>query len=525
MRILKKINWVEYWTSHIFSFGQKDGLPYTETLYFRTDGRIHFGQKTSSNETYWRLTSTQLEILNENMEVTTTFELDKTLQKQWIGTFKLDENIHHVLNEVSEIQAIDTLINDASLNLNKKIEQAQLQQFNQLHAWLKPSNTQLVKIAFVVNAVETLDALIPLMLTIKENEQFELKILTFNRFFRGDEQLNSKTLVEQKLSEYDLTPVLNSNTPTLDLERLSNWSPDYLVRQSEWDADFPAAFAVKNLWWTKLIHIAYTVLEDFIENPNSKLPFYTQEYYENIWRTFIPEQLDDEAINVLDKTFIPRETYQAVGSIKALQIKKTEPVWPNNNNALSRVIWMPHHSVEPGWFQMGTFIDYAETIYNWAVDHPNISILLNPHPSLDIVIKQNDLSMSIEAYNSFIERWEKLPNTEYLVKQNSYPAVAASDVILTDGISILYEGQILEKPIVYLERSDHVKFTPAGEKMMRGVHRENKVEKALQKVEHLLHQDDELRDQQIENVKPWVSDAHPEQKIINAILADFNNEN
>lgn len=101
----------------------------------------------------------------------------------------------------------------------------------------------------------------------------------------------------------------------------------------------------------------------------------------------------------------------------------------------------------------------------------------------------------------------------------------AVDVIITDGISMLYEPQIIGKPIVFIERSDYRSFSKTGEIFSRGVHHAKNINEAQEKVEFLLENDDPLFRQQQENVAEAFPIRNAAENIVNDILNSLAQEN
>lgn len=518
----KKNNWHEFFVDHIFSFGQVGQIPYTSSFVFRRDGTIRFGQGNSANERYWELTDYNLEIKNENFETTTVFQISEDSKDTFKGVFIPDPNIKHQLSVVSEFEAVLDVID----NQNDRISTAVIQQQNAIQDQVRMSTTshkhKLIRVAFILNAIETVNAAIPLMRALLNDARFEIRVVPLNRIFRGAEQPGSRELLVAELEKHGIATVTVSADPSDVIGRLRDWRPDFLFRQSEWDQDFPEEFSARNLFWTKIIHTSYVVTENFVFNPNSELPFFMLDYYEKIWRYFVAEPLTEHDMSLLSKTFISAEVFSPVGSIKAIEISNTEAHWPVKTNK-KKVIWMPHHSIGDEWFAFGTFDKIYTIMLNWAEMHPDISVVFNPHPSLSAVITQGTGDISQDEYHDFMQSWEALPNTEVLVQTNSYPAVAAADVVLSDGISILYEAQILRKNIVFIENPNHVLFTDYGEKLARGFHREENIEQALLLTEQLLDtKNNDLLDFQIENTAAWLKNDKPEQAIIEEMVEEID---
>lgn len=517
----KKINWYEWLTGNTFSFGRVDQTPYTKAMAFKRDNTVQFGLDTSPNESYWRIDDDVLTIMDESHNPTTTFQLPAVdAADALVGTFVADETIHHEIRVVSNSESTLDVANKIREHVDHSV--MKLQRSLLATTMTNPQNVRhRIRVAFVLNAVETLDAQLPLIKAAVADERFEVRILTFDRIFRGRVQAGTKERLDQMLLEEGLFVVEASGNAEIDVNRLRDWQPDFLFRQSEWDQDFPAELSADNMYWTRIAHTSYVITENLVFNPNGNLPFFMLDYYEKVWRYFISNDLtvDDKAL--LAKTFISEDVFKAVGSVKAVQLKQLVPEWPVQTTK-KKVIWMPHHSIGNQWFAFGTFDKTYQAVLEWARNHPEFSIVLNPHPSLKAVIANGDGDISSDEYEAFLEEWNKLDNTEYFVGKSSYAAVAAADVILSDGISVLYEAQVIGKPIVYIENDGHVQFTSFGERLMAGVHRFDDIALALGAVERLSETEDDLADVQKENVKPWLAVAQPEQVILQEMVDELS---
>jgi CDP-glycerol glycerophosphotransferase (TagB/SpsB family) len=104
-------------------------------------------------------------------------------------------------------------------------------------------------------------------------------------------------------------------------------------------------------------------------------------------------------------------------------------------------------------------------------------------------------------YDVWLDRWSALPNTA-VTDPGSYPAtIAAADLLLTDGLSMLVEFQLFERPLVFVERQDHRPFNEIGELVRRGAHSATCVADARRLAEKLLAAgSDSLQPVQRENV-------------------------
>lgn len=524
-----EFSYEEYLTNNLFSFGRFGGPTYSSAVRFFANGDVKFDNIYSENERFWRIDGSNLVLETSSHQPSTVFDL-KNLQreKRLIGEFLLDASgITHQLSKVGIAEILESTATQIRAS-ERSIEQLQNYMMDKnlenLKAGVLSARHKKARMAFILNAPETLDAVLPLIKAAVKNDFFEVRVVPVRRFFRGTERQESLQILLDLLCEKKIEVVLPSENDQTTFNRLKNWRPDYVLRQTEWDQDFPEPFAIKNFFWTKMLYVPYVVLEDFILNPNSDMPLYTMEFFENVWRIFLPSPLNKANQLSLRKTFISEEIFSVVGSMKAQAIARISPKWPVGTNA-KKVLWMPHHSVGTGWFNMGTFDSNYSEMLAWATNHPEVSVALNAHPSLRDVIAGGESSiMTIEMYDSFVRDWLDLPNTSVITGESNYPYSAMADVVITDGISSLYEVQLQVTPIVYIEREDHVPFTEEGESWMSGVHRVPTMADALQQTSEILDTGDEFQNAQYSNINRILEPADVAQIIMGELYNDFYGE-
>lgn len=520
------IDYFEYLTRNIFSFGQVNRTPYTNTMAFRVNGEISFGRGHSFNEAYWRIQDDKLVLLSEDGAVSTSFPLTEKSEfpQKLVGDFVLEdteETIQHVLRPMGKGEILDFLTD----SLSEQAQQSEKSVKKIIQAPVVKSRHSRIRLLFILNAAETLEAVLPLIKATKADKRFEVKVIQVARLFRNQIREEAFTQLANRLRAENIQTVDLADSDEANFMRIQNWQPDFVLRQSEWDQDFPVEYSIENFYWTKVIYVPYIVLEEFIENPNSKMPLFTMEFFEHVWRMYLAMSPSPKAMTELDKTFVSSDIFKPVGSMKAEMIRNTSPRWPETN-LKKRVLWMPHHSIGDDWFNMGTFDRVYLDMLNWTRDHPNVSVVLNPHPSLpDVIAAGNFKSIDSGRYKQFLQDWLALPNTAFVIGESNYPYSAAADVVLTDGISSLYEVQLQETPVVYLERPDHVSFSKIGDLWMSGVHRTRTLQEALESVMALLDSYDPLREQQIENSNMVLDELDVSTKIIDDIVTEFESGN
>lgn len=524
MDIKQKILWETYLTQKSFSFGKQGQEPYTRQMILTADGQItNYG---SANETYWQIKDDQLQFLDVNHHLTTSFPLPESPAEMnhasLVGTYILNQAVKHQL----VARELPEELHDLNDGLSKKVTD----NFWQASEPTFPRGRKIkthshIRIAFILNSVETLPALLPLIRAVKQDAMFEEKIIVLDKVYISVDVvhvLKTRSKVQKFLNEEGLNFITVVSDYAGALSRLRLWQADYIVRQSEWDNDYPDAFNADRLDWARLIHIPYTITEKMIYPAGHKDgSLLTNDYYLHVWRYFTAEPLFPEEKKAVERSFVSMDIFQPVGSMKAKMIEHARPHWPINH-AGKRILWTAHHSVTNTWFRMGMLPRIYQSMMAWTKEHQELSVLFNPHPLLrEIIRTENVPNLSLDQYDAFLKAFASLPNAGVLQNESQYGASAAADVVLTDGSSAFYEMQIQRKPIVALLRPDHVPFTPEGKRILEGVHIQTDIENAQKEVLRLLREPDNKQQNQVETTRRWLANDHPEYAIMQAMRGEM----
>jgi CDP-glycerol glycerophosphotransferase (TagB/SpsB family) len=99
---------------------------------------------------------------------------------------------------------------------------------------------------------------------------------------------------------------------------------------------------------------------------------------------------------------------------------------------------------------------------DFAIQNPNIEIVLRPHPFLWSTLADRKV-LSVEELSSWRADWDALVNT-FVDEDGSYAELfLATDILLTDGISFLGEYPLVTgKPTIFFENEGHWEFSPTG---------------------------------------------------------------
>ena len=165
-----------------------------------------------------------------------------------------------------------------------------------------------------------------------------------------------------------------------------------------------------------------------------------------------------------------------VGHPKIEEIYKVRTLqgnWPiENSEDKLKVIWAPHWSCPefPDWdyigqrpnrMNLGTFWKNCWDFYQYASENQHrVQFVFRPHPLLQVHSKLHNY---YNQYSEFVEKWSALPNVYNEMSGLYNETFAASDVMITEGISFLTEYPIAtNKPLIMIQSKDGCEFNEIG---------------------------------------------------------------
>jgi len=285
------------------------------------------------------------------------------------------------------------------------------------------------------------------------------------------------------------------------LAKLKSIQPDILFRQSPWDPDIPPAYATGALDFTRLVYTDYGIgiLQD---NPANIRIDYDQDLHRRAWMLLCANEEQKHIYETLTSHKGRRAVVTGYPKFdKLVQRGRERKFWPIESATRKfRLIWAPHHSVRPGHLGFGTFPFVFREIMQWIFRNPDVEVVLKPHPMLFESCAHGMLTR--EDVEKFLALWRSLPNTDYVTGGDYGPLLAASDAMLTDGITFLVEYQLFDKPLIWLDSGRHIGFNSIGQKVLNGLHTAKSAAEALNLVGEIRKRtDDPLREKRAEVVR------------------------
>jgi CDP-glycerol glycerophosphotransferase (TagB/SpsB family) len=258
------------------------------------------------------------------------------------------------------------------------------------------------------------------------------------------------------------------------LEQLKLLEPDYVFVNYPWQRNYQPAMRFDQLVsFTRLAYVPYFSLV-MVDEPDDEpgggqgdapvaTHLYTQRLHQLASLVFTQEKLVVDAYALTERG---NSHIHFTGSPKidnlAHEAEAGKSSWPLEDGKF-KIIWAPHHSYSPHWFNFGVFSKIYVQMLEFAKANSDIQIVLRPHPFLWSTLTDRKVLTESEL-SSWRKSWNELPNTS-VDEEGSYAGLfLATDILVTDGISFLGEYPLVTgKPAIFFENADHWKFSATGE--------------------------------------------------------------
>lgn len=392
------------------------------------------------------------------------------LIKKLMTSLKKTLNLHSVKKFVRWIRNFSHIMETLN-NLSKRIERLE----DTINTISRSRNSnQPIRVVFLVHHATSWLATKPVLEHLTNDSRFEviaislphIKLMAASHELCGEEEIH-EMLVAQNIEHIRISESEISHA----LRIVKAIKPDVIFRQTPWTHDLPSLLDAESLSFTRLCYIPYGYMTAAIEDMQ-----FNQEFHQRCWKIFCPDEIH---FKLAEKHCLIKGVNCVITGYPKFDYLTDTPIikWPINYESEKienfKLIWAPHYSYMDNWLKFGAFSQTSTTILNLAKTNSNLQIALRPHPAFLEYIDEAKPGSEIEQ---FISDWSQLPNT-FISREADYaPLFAASDALLTDGLSFLSEYQLFDKPLIFFERADSIGFNSAGKNLLSGLYRLQKTE-------------------------------------------------
>jgi hypothetical protein len=380
------------------------------------------------------------------------------------------------------------------------------------------------RVLFLIHMIETWDSCHDVIRAMEASDDFEPIVASIPRHFAGTGAPHFEDEVHRGLELAGVSHIRLS-PPDIGhaLQLIKSLEPDLIFRQSQWDQDIPDVFGPDRLNFARTCLIPYETMNIVQNAPieGTRNSAVDMPYHRGAWVVFCANDL------VLDMarrdSARAGDNFRVVGHPKADRLRAATPEWPvaassGEGTPPRRIAWSAHHTIGTGWTDFGAFHIMASGMLAWARESTDTEFVFMPHPALIPYTRSPHSPVTAEQFDQWRAEWDALPNTGFL-DSGGYPSVlAASDLLITDGLSLLLEYQLLEKPLIFFEREGHRPFNEIGELARRGAHTVATTLDARARAERLLDEGhDPLRETQREVTSRLFGDRPSAERILQVL--------
>jgi CDP-glycerol glycerophosphotransferase (TagB/SpsB family) len=255
---------------------------------------------------------------------------------------------------------------------------------------------------------------------------------------------------------------------------LKDLAPDYVFVNYPWQRNYQPAVRFDHLVeFTRLVYVPYFSLV-MVDEPDDEpgggqgdapvaTHLFTQRLHQLASLVFTQERnvVDAYALTERGNSYVHFTGSPKIDNL-AREAEAGKSSWPLEEGKF-KIVWAPHHSYSPHWFNFGVFSKIYVQMLEFAKANSDIQIILRPHPFLWSTLTDRKVLTESEL-SSWRKSWSELPNTS-VDEEGSYAGLfLATDILVTDGISFLGEYPLVTgKPAIFFENADHWKFSASGE--------------------------------------------------------------
>ena len=324
-----------------------------------------------------------------------------------------------------------------------------------------------IKVVFLSFYFEAWDALADVHALMLKDPRFEVTVISIPRRFRKDEPFAGEDKVSAFFDGLGVEHVrFNFDDSNQGLSRLKELAPDYVFINYPWQRNYQSAYRVETLSeFTKVCYVPYYSLALVNEPGELGVTPYLYTQRSNQLASLVFTQ-DPNTLDAYAKTSRGNDYVHLTGTPKldalVRKANNSNIAWPLGAGENRRMVWAPHHSFSPAWFNFGMFPQIFEQMLEFARENSNLDIVMRPHPIMFGTLRDQGV-IPKEVLDAWMADWNALPNVTIDHELDIADLFATADIFVTDGISFLGEYPIATgKPAIYFDKADHWPWSPLG---------------------------------------------------------------
>ncbi len=201
-------------------------------------------------------------------------------------------------------------------------------------------------------------------------------------------------------------------------------------------------------------------------------------------------------------------------------------VWINKNHHKKRIIWAPHHSIEPvGLVYYSCFLKYMDFMLVMAQKYnSSIEFFFKPHPLLKNKLYE---LWGKKKTDEYYESWSNGSNTRF-VEGEYIDLFLTSDAMIHDSASFIVEYLYVNKPVMRTSNGEDIKtqFSTFGLSCLDQYYKAYNEQDIELFIQNVISGVDPLKEQRTKFVNDVLmpKGGMPSENIINDIIDSIENQ-
>lgn len=276
--------------------------------------------------------------------------------------------------------------------------------------------------------------------------------------------------------------------------------PDIVIHLTSWMQSLPKEYRITSFPLSCLsCYVPYGFyVADSEDGSYLRNSVYDKEFVNMMWKVYADSEKNlrgYQSYEMLHGKNVIYSGYAKMDFFYKERVWKEEEVrelWkiPEGKAAadMKKIIIAPHHAILGyAGIKFSTFPKNAHFLLYLAKKYQDtITFVYKPHPNLKLRAVEAGVFESHEAYEEYLEEWNRLPNAKVVQEADYLTLFDTSDGMIMDSASFLGEYMYVNKPLLFLTRKGQA-FNELGRSLLDGYYLERgenyyEIEQFIQKV-------------------------------------------
>lgn len=354
-----------------------------------------------------------------------------------------------------------------------------------------------IRVAFFCQYIPAWTKVEPIYHLMREDERFEPYLICIPSGIRNNRLIHPDSLENDTYDYFrehgyeDAVNALVGKEKWLDLEAMGL---SYIFYPRPYNSFMPECYTSRRVSrYSRVCIIMYGMtLTEEVSNTTLNRDFMASVYYYFAETTFAMEK-NRKNNSVLHRLGLQKTVCLGMPVLEALSRKRNavSPSWAFSKNQF-RIMWTPRWTTDQA--EGGSnFFTYYQRLLDYAEEHPDVDLLLRPHPlTFPHFIETGE--MTAEEVTAYQARCASLQNVQ-LDTQSEYEATFwGSSVLVSDISGMMPEYFTTGKPLIYCASNMELKLSDFSRRMVEGCYVVYNEEELFHCLEDLQAGNDPLRE-------------------------------